>query len=354
MEDSRTYSDEGAKAVRWAIERLADRFIASDEHQTLIDQASHRQQTRSILTLTADVCYSYQLERPEEWTTMGLGEVLGHILPHKVSAPKEFFAAIGPVLLAFVRWGVAQRLWDDRTMDAELAFIRASCRRWTRTRKIQRPPPHGATADPPANQGPSAKRPRISKATTSIFRLRISLKRMVPEIWRQIDVPDLTLAKLHRVVQDVMGWTNSHLHMFHTKLGRFTDPRFHLTDEEWCADVGDTRRIRLADLLTGPGDSIEYEYDFGDSWHHVIACEEIRLPTPGESGLVKPLFLAGARACPPEDVGGTSGYQEFLSVLADAGHPEHEHLVEWSMRPGDRPFDPDHLDPELINRLLSL
>jgi hypothetical protein len=77
MEDSRTYSDEGAKAVRWAIERLADRFIASDEHQTLIDQASHRQQTRSILTLTADVCYSYQLERPEEWTTMGMGEVLG-------------------------------------------------------------------------------------------------------------------------------------------------------------------------------------------------------------------------------------------------------------------------------------
>jgi Plasmid pRiA4b ORF-3-like protein len=47
------------------------------------------------------------------------------------------------------------------------------------------------------------------------FGLRITLLDHRPEIWRRVLVPgSLRLDKLHLVSQEVMGWTNSHLHRF--------------------------------------------------------------------------------------------------------------------------------------------
>jgi hypothetical protein len=54
--------------------------------------------------------------------------------------------------------------------------------------------------------------------------------------------------------------------------------------------------------------------------------------------------------CPPEDVGGVSGYEEFLEALRDPYHEEHESYLTWvggSYDPGD--FDPKAVrfdDPE--------
>ena len=52
--------------------------------------------------------------------------------------------------------------------------------------------------------------------------------------------------------------------------------------------------------------------------------------------------LDGARACPPEDVGGRSGYEDFLEAIAEPRHPDHDDMSEWI---GGR-WDPDlfHLD----------
>ena len=33
--------------------------------------------------------------------------------------------------------------------------------------------------------------------------------------------------------------------------------------------------------------------------------------------------------CPPEDVGGPWGYEDFLAALADPQNPRHAELVEW-------------------------
>lgn len=52
-----------------------------------------------------------------------------------------------------------------------------------------------------------------------------------------------------------------------------------------------------------------YEYDFGDCWEHAIVVEKI---LPFEAGKVYPECIKGKRACPPEDVGGVWGYEEFL------------------------------------------
>jgi hypothetical protein len=52
------------------------------------------------------------------------------------------------------------------------------------------------------------------------------------------------------------------------------------------------------------GDSIRefiYEYDFGDSWRHRIKVTPVTKP---KADWTYPLCIAGARAAPPDDVGG--------------------------------------------------
>jgi len=197
------------------------------------------------------------------------------------------------------------------------------------------------------------KRPHISPAKGHIYHLGISLLHVEPEIWRRVEVGDITLAKLHGIIQNTVGWTHSHLHLYRTEAGEFTDPRFGLA-REWQADIGDSRRIRLSDLLQGTSDTFIYEYDFGDTWQHRIACEAIREFPAGALDRVPARCLAGARACPPEDCGGADGYAQLLRVLNDPEDPEHEHLVEWSTPRRGGHFDPDYFDLKLVNQLLAI
>ena len=39
--------------------------------------------------------------------------------------------------------------------------------------------------------------------------------------------------------------------------------------------------------------------------------------------------IGGENACPPEDVGGPPGYEEFLAAMADPNHPEQRELKKW-------------------------
>ena len=81
------------------------------------------------------------------------------------------------------------------------------------------------------------------------------------------------------------------------------------------------------DLIKLKGRTFGYEYDFGDDWQHTITIEDSRYFNPG---LQAPLVcLDGARACPPEDVGGVPGYQEFLKALKNPRNKEHKNYKEW-------------------------
>jgi hypothetical protein len=70
-----------------------------------------------------------------------------------------------------------------------------------------------------------------------------------------------------------------------------------------------------------------YDYDFGDSWGHEVVVEEI---TSWPRGLKHAVCVDGQRSCPPEDVGGPPGFEEFLQVLANPDHEEYERYVGWS------------------------
>jgi hypothetical protein len=63
----------------------------------------------------------------------------------------------------------------------------------------------------------------------------------------------------------------------------------------------------------------------------------------------KIVCMAGARACPPEDCGGVTGYYHLLEALADPEHEDHEILLEWV---GGK-FDPEAFDAATVDRALK-
>ncbi len=85
-----------------------------------------------------------------------------------------------------------------------------------------------------------------------------------------------------------------------------------------------------------------YKYDFGDSWRHAVRVEEVLAGDPKQR---YPRCIGGARACPPEDVGGTPGYARFLRAIGDPRHPERQEYLRWL---GGR-FDPEAFDAGAVN-----
>ena len=83
-----------------------------------------------------------------------------------------------------------------------------------------------------------------------------------------------------------------------------------------------------------------YLYDFGDSWEHLIEFEGKQEKQVDQY----PICLTGARACPPEDVGGTPGYENFISIINDPTHEERKELLEWV---GGK-YDPEKFDPKKV------
>ena len=79
--------------------------------------------------------------------------------------------------------------------------------------------------------------------------------------------------------------------------------------------------MRLRDVLSHGTATIDYTYDFGDSWEHELVVSDVRQGEPGGAYL---RFIAGERDCPPEDCGGIPGFYEMLKPRADPANPDHE------------------------------
>ena len=141
-------------------------------------------------------------------------------------------------------------------------------------------------------------------------------------MWRRILVPGgAKLSKLHDMFQAAMGWTNSHLHSFSI------DGKLYGTHiDDYPEDELDETEYTVSFALRGSLRRFSYEYDFGDSWSHEVVVEDISW-TPHV--LKHGVCLDGGGACPPEDVGGTGGYEEFLEALANPLHEEHDNYLVW-------------------------
>jgi len=182
-------------------------------------------------------------------------------------------------------------------------------------------------------------------AGTSVHRLKITLVSVEPPVWRRILVASsTTLATLHSVIQGSMGWMDAHLYEF-----QIGSTRYGIDDEDddFDSSSADAQEITLA-AVAPAGSSFVYRYDFGDDWEHRIDVDEVEGIVPLAGGVGYPCCLGGQGACPPEDVGGPSGYEHFLEAIGDPADEEHDDYLAWS----GGSFDPTHFDLDDANRRL--
>jgi hypothetical protein len=149
----------------------------------------------------------------------------------------------------------------------------------------------------------STRRRRKRSTRTFSLTLRVDLVGAKPPVWRRLDLPStLRLDELHGVLQAVFGWSDSHLHRFSLGDSAWDDgaERFLCpSDVEEGEDDGvPACDVRLDEVLTKPGDSLLYTYDYGDEWDHRLVVEQVGEPLE----LVR--CTDGRGAAPPEDSGG--------------------------------------------------
>jgi hypothetical protein len=177
---------------------------------------------------------------------------------------------------------------------------------------------------------------------TPAYQLYIELDWVKPKVWRRLLVPvTIELPLLHVMLLWGMGWEGGHVHEFVFGHDHYGPSEPGLAFQE----VDDEERVTLREVL-GARRTFQYVYDYGDNWVHKVKVEGI---VTSAEPIANALCIGGENACPPEDVGGAPGYEEFLEAMADPDHFVHEELKAWI----GRPFDPTEFDLAEVNRRLT-
>ncbi len=177
-----------------------------------------------------------------------------------------------------------------------------------------------------------------------IARIHIQLDHIKPVIWRRVEVPITTSLKgLHDVIQAVMLFEDYHLFEFNAGGRRYAvpDPEWDLGRETYAA-----RNVRIGALVERGIETLDYTYDFGDDWRHSITVEAV---TDADPAVEYPRFVDGDRRAPPEDVGGVSGFEEFLDAMTKPRHKQYRQVADWY---GGR-FEPEDISVATINERLA-
>lgn len=195
----------------------------------------------------------------------------------------------------------------------------------------------------------------LTRDNVQKYTLRVTLKGIKPAIYRKFNVPsNITLRHLSELLLEIMGWMNEHLNQFR-KYDKYYAPAYQ-REHEMPVLFGPAQNFNqedytLSDLLAEKGKSIEWEYDFGDSWLH-----EVKLSTIGEYKEGEPLvsFVKGERECPPEDCGGIWGYQDLLKLYDKKKSrkrltEDEEDRLEWYDMTED--FDPEYFDTDYAHEI---
>lgn len=185
--------------------------------------------------------------------------------------------------------------------------------------------------------------PYLSK---QVFQFKIELEGISPTIWRRIQVLPLSnFWDLHVAIQDVMGWTDHHLHHFEIrKKGKREADHLGIPDFDRIVDLKEVYpdwEIPIYQYFAELGMEAWYRYDYGDDWVHRVKLEGFIYR---EKGVKYPVCIQGERACPPEDSGGVDGYQNLLRILADPKNEEYESTKTWV----GKKWEPETFHPDQV------
>ena len=194
-------------------------------------------------------------------------------------------------------------------------------------------------------------------------KLKIQRKMILPE--------DFSFRRFHSAIQIVMGWQDYHLYEFIIK-----QEHLRITnDEEAYNDAKQAIAMYTGKTITEEMDpfgfikrsieneiklsrevkinsylqkykSFEYVYDFGDYWQHQITVEKVI----DDYNQIYPQVIEWEGDCPPEDVGGPGGYQEFLSVINNPKDSDYIETKVWAKSQGYKPYDVEQVNKTLKTR----
>lgn len=210
------------------------------------------------------------------------------------------------------------------------------------------------------------------------YQFVVQLEQVKHDVWRRFIIPaETNFKRLHETIQMTMGWSNYHMFSFIIPLSSGKQLEL-VTDDETIAN----HQTQVASLLSRvrKGDNLNldyvserantemrlahktklpkfveshpnftYHYDFGDDWKHRVTLE--RIIDDYEVGY--PQLLDGAGNCPPEDVGGPKGYENFLEVMANPYDEEYERLQSWANSQGYRDLNQKQTN-EFMKTILKL
>jgi hypothetical protein len=137
----------------------------------------------------------------------------------------------------------------------------------------------------------------VVTAQTRILQIKIALRDARPAVWRRLLVPEsMTLLQLHEVAREAMDWPEDQPYEFEVDAQRF-GPLPDEDDDELLDDATAT-----LGLVAGEGSDVLY---VNDGWFHTVAVERVLTAEPGAR---YPRCVAGARPCPPVEVGGPQSF----------------------------------------------
>ena len=148
----------------------------------------------------------------------------------------------------------------------------------------------------------------VKEMEKEIYQLKISIKGAKPPVWRRVLVESSTsFYALHNIIQTLFGWMECHLHEFNASGGKYADKESIEESFSWGESAKDESLFSIDHELVTEKDKMEYVYDFGDDWKHIIVLEKI---LPFEDDRQYPVCVGGRGDSFGEDSGGVYQFGE--------------------------------------------
>jgi hypothetical protein len=110
-----------------------------------------------------------------------------------------------------------------------------------------------------------------SVPSVSVYQFKIVLRGVSPMVWRRLLLrSDHNIADLHYAIQISMGWSDSHLHLFHIH-----GKDYGVAHAGGIFFSDNPEQIRLADFDFRLRERFLYEYDFYDHREHDVRLEKV-------------------------------------------------------------------------------
>ena len=173
------------------------------------------------------------------------------------------------------------------------------------------------------------------------YLLKIELLGVDTALWRRFRVPhNITLDRLHDVIQIVMGWESCHLYEFNIHQSIYAE-----SCDEAPVKRYEASQYRLNEVINKKGQSFAYRYDMDCNWLHLLTLEDDHYKEREYDFVADSYCFDGTGACPPEDIGGSDSFVELCEAVKDPNHLEYDTYIDWV----EANFDSDYYDINQVN-----